>query len=180
MTNIKRVLYKDISNGPGFRTSVFLEGCPGVIWNKKIKRYTHCPSCFNSEAWKFNTFNEFKFNKTLQEIMDSLHDDNISGISILGGEPLCKENQETTATIIRYTRTYYKRSKNIWVWTGFIYAKNPFNKNKIPKTKWTKYILKNIDTLIDGPFIKDKFNIDLQYRGSSNQRVLKLNAKRYI
>lgn len=175
MSRIKRILYNDISNGPGIRTSVFFSGCPGVIWNKKTKKYDHCQGCFNKEAWDFkegNPLDDF----LIKQIQDSLHENIISGLSILGGEPLCKENQEAVATLIKYIRTYYKNSKNIWIWTGYIYTKNPFNKNRIPKTKWTRYILKNTDVLVDGPFISKLFNIKLKFRGSENQRIIKLNT----
>ena len=74
MSNIKRIIYKDISNGPGFRTTVFLSGCPGVVWNKKLKKYEHCNGCFNKEAWNFQAgrkitdeiiFNEIQLLKLL-------------------------------------------------------------------------------------------------------------------
>lgn len=167
---IKKIKYNCCSNGPGVRTAVFVAGCPGVIWNKKTKKYEHCPGCFNVESWNFNNGQEIDIN----EILKSLSPEYIQGISILGGEPLCKENQQEVAKIIKDVKKCYGNSKTIWVWTGYIYTKNPFNKNKIPKTKWTKYILKNINVLVDGPFRKDLFDINLQYRGSSNQRVIKL------
>lgn len=172
MANIKRIIYKDISNGPGFRTTVFLSGCPGVVWNKRLKKYEHCNGCFNNEAWNFQTGRKITDEIIFNEIIKPSSIEYVSGLSILGGEPLCKENQETVAKIIEIFRKEFRNTKNIWVWTGYIYTKNPFNKNKIPYTKWKKYILNNINTLVDGPFIKDKFNIDLIYRGSSNQRVL--------
>lgn len=172
MSKLKRIIKEDISNGPGFRVTIFLSGCPGVIYNNKTKKYDHCPGCFNSEAWSFNVGQEIN-DFIINEILKYLSVDYIQGLSILGGEPLCKENQEDVAKIIEIVRKYFGQNKDIWLWTGYQFSKNPFNRNKIPKTKWTKYILKNINTLIDGPFIKDKFNISLKYRGSSNQRVLK-------
>lgn len=173
MARIKRILQKDISNGPGFRTSIFLAGCPGVIWNKKTKKYDHCEGCFNSEAWSFNVGKDLLFCRN--EIIKSLSPEYIDGLSILGGEPLCKENQQGVAKIIESVRGCYGNNKTIWLWTGYIYTKNIFNKNRIPHTKWTKYILNNINVLVDGPFIKNKFNINLQYKGSSNQRIIHLH-----
>lgn len=168
---IKTIKYNCCSNGPGVRTAIFLSGCPGPIWNKKTKKYEHCPGCFNKEAWNFD-------GQEIDEIdiLKSLFPDYIQGLSILGGEPLCKENQQLTAKIIQTVRDCYGKNKDIWVWTGYIYTKNPFNKSKIPQTEYTKYILDNIDALVDGPFVKERFDIDLKYRGSSNQRVIYLNG----
>lgn len=171
---IKRILYNDISNGPGFRTTIFLSGCPGVIWNSKLKRYTHCDGCFNFEAWDFNKGNILD-GYLMNEILKSLSYEYINGVSILGGEPLCKQNQQEVAKIIESVKGCYN-NKTIWLWTGYIYTKNIFNRNRIPHTKWTNYILKNINVLVDGPFQKDKFDINLKYRGSSNQRIIYLNG----
>lgn len=174
MTDIASIKYNCCSNGEGCRTAVFLYGCPGVIWNKKTKKHDHCPGCFNYKAWAFEQINEIDFDKKLDNIVDSLKFTYVDGLSILGGEPMCRENQETTWHIIKAVRERYSWSKTIWLWTGHIFTRNPFNKNRIPKTKWTKKILKNVNVLVDGPFIKDKFDINLKYRGSSNQRVLQL------
>lgn len=110
----------------------------------------------------------------LNDIVGSLSKEYVDGLSILGGEPMCRENQPITWRLIEAVRERYGWSKTIWLWSGYLLSKNPFNKNRIPKTKWTKKILKNVNVLVDGPFIKDKFDINLKYRGSSNQRVVKL------
>lgn len=169
---IKRIIKDDISNGPGIRVSTFLGFCPGVIWNKKTKRYDHCPGCFNSEAWADSGT---PLKDCIDDIINYLKPSYVAGLSILGGEPLCKENQPIVYNLIKTVKKVYGNTKNIWCWTGYIFTKNIFNKNRIPHTKYTKYILKNINVLIDGPFIANKFNIDLKYKGSSNQRVLHLN-----
>lgn len=169
---IRRIIYEDISNGSGFHTTVFIAGCPGVIWNKKTKKYDHCPGCFNAEAWADT--GEDLTDELLSKIIKSLEPDYIDGLSILGGEPMCKENQLVTWRLVNEVRKVYGSKKSIWLWSGFIFTKNPFNKNRIPYTKYRRKILKNVDVLIDGPFIKDKFDINLRYRGSSNQRVIKL------
>lgn len=168
---IKKIIKDDISNGPSFRCSVWVAGCPGVVWNKKTKRYDHCPGCFNSEAW---VDIGAPIEDCIDEIIDNLKPSYVAGLSILGGEPMSVKNQEVTAYIVDNVRHYFGDTKSIWLWTGHIFTKNPFDKNRIPHTKWTRFILKNIDVIVDGPFIKDKFDIDLKYRGSSNQRVIKL------
>lgn len=174
MTDIANIKYNCCSNGRGCRTAIFLYGCPGVIWNKKTKKYDHCPECFNSDAWKFVDISQEELNKKVDDILDSIQPNYVDGISILGGEPMCERNQETVWFIIEKLRQRYKLTKTIWIWTGHIFTKNTFNKNKIPKTRYTRKILKNVNVIIDGPFIKDKFDINLKYRGSSNQRVIEL------
>lgn len=169
---IKAIKYNCCSNGPFTRTAVFIAGCPGVIWNKKTKKYDHCPSCFNSEAW--TDTGEDLTDELLSKIIKSLEPDYIDGISILGGEPMCKENQLVTWKLVNEVRKVYGNKKTVWLWSGYIMTKNLFNKSRIPYTKYRRKILKNVDVLVDGPFIKDRFDINLKYRGSSNQRVIKL------
>lgn len=161
---IKRIIKNDISNGKSFRCSVFISKCNGVIWNKKTKRYDHCPGCFNSEAWAEGGV---LLEDCIDEILENLKPEYIDGISILGGEPMYEENQKVVWQLIESVKKIYA-NKTIWLWTGFY-------KFHIPYTKYTKGILKNINVLIDGPFIKDKFDINLKYRGSSNQNIYDIN-----
>lgn len=169
---VKAIKYNCASNGPLIRTAVFLGFCPGVIWNKKTKKYDHCPGCFNSEAWADGGT---PLEGCIDDILKSLEPDYIDGLSILGGEPMCKENQPVVWQLVEAVREKFRKGKTIWLWTGYELSKNPFNKDRIPYTKYRRKILKNINVLVDGPFIKDKFDINLKYRGSSNQRVLHLN-----
>lgn len=177
MSNYLRIKYNDISNGPSVRTSIFLAGCPGVLWDKKQKKYKHCSGCFNSESWDF-TKGQIIDDKVINDVLKSLSFDYMQGLSILGGEPLSERNQQIVAKLIESVRNCYGSTKDIWIWTGYIYTKNIFNKNRIPSTPWKNYILKNADVIVDGPFLKEKFNIDLMYRGSDNQRVIYLKRKK--
>lgn len=169
---VKAIKYNCVSNGPFARTAVFFGFCPGVIWNKKTKRYDHCPGCFNSEAWADSGTS---LDECINDILSSLEPDYIDGLSILGGEPMCKENQPAVWQLVKAVREKFGNKKTIWLWSGYILSRNPLNKNRIPYTKYKRKILKSINVIVDGPFIKDKFDIELKYRGSSNQRVLKLH-----
>lgn len=169
---IKAIKYNCCQNGEKVRTAVFIAGCPGVIWNKKTKKYDHCPGCFNSEAWADSGVS---LEDCIDDILKSLEPGYIDGLSILGGEPMCKENQPVVWQLVKAVREKFGKNKTIWLWSGYVHSKNPFNKNRIPCTKYKRQILKNVNVLVDGPFIKDKFDINLKYRGSSNQRVLHLN-----
>lgn len=172
MSNYINVKENCTTNGEGVRTALFLSGCPGVLWNKKTKRYDHCPGCFNSAAWDFKVGKQIDGFFIFNVLVKSIAPDYIDGLSILGGEPMCVDNQKAVWEIIDIIRKVYQGRKTIWLWTGYELSKNPFNKNRIPRTKFTKSILKNIDALVDGHFDKDKFDIDLRFRGSSNQRIL--------
>ncbi len=142
------------SNGPGVRTSIYLSGCR-----------LRCKGCFNYEAWDFNSGAKVD-EKVIKDIVDSIREDYIAGISILGGEPLDENNQETTLKIINAVKNEYGNKKSIWIWTGYVLGEN------LPKTIHTCGILNGADVIVDGPFDLDKQDITLQYAGSTNQRVL--------
>lgn len=139
----------DSANGPGFRVSLFVSGCR-----------RGCTGCFNQEAWDFKYGEEFTY-ETLAEIRDMLNDDNIAGLSILGGDPFEFENQDTVKLICEYVRIWYGRSKSIWVWTGYKFE----DLKDLP-------VMRYIDVLVDGRFDQDKKDLRLKWKGSSNQRVI--------
>ena len=143
------------SNGPGVRTSIYLSGCR-----------LRCKGCFNYEAWDFNSGAKVT-DKVVDNVVDSLKEPYIQGLSILGGEPMDENNQETTLMLAMEVKEKYGDSKDIWLWTGYKIDKN------LPQTKYTKDILRLVDVIVDGPFELDKQDITLQYAGSTNQRVLK-------
>lgn len=154
MSNYFKIIENNTQNGPGIRVTIFLAGC-----NLK------CKGCFNYEAWDFNS-GETLTKEKINYILELLSSDKIQGLSILGGEPLDEKNQEATYKLISSVRKKFKNTKDIWCWTGYIVGQN------LPKTKYTKQILKNLDCLIDGPFIQEQMDLTLFYRGSKNQRVL--------
>ena len=140
----------DIANGPGVRLSLFTQGCPH-----------HCPGCFNPETWDFNGGKEYTLETTM-EIIEHCKKPQISGLSILGGEPFAQKMSTLTALLALYKDHV---GKPVWVWTGYTIeelAKDPIN----------LAVLSLIDVLVDGPFIEAKKNIRLVHRGSSNQRVI--------
>jgi len=142
----------DIANGPGVRVSLFVSGC----------RH-HCKGCFNPETWDFNYGQRFSFNtiQTLGEMLDPYY---ISGLSILGGEPLEPENVETVTVLCECVKKQYPE-KTIWLYTGFSYE----HVKNLP-------VMRYIDVLVDGPFVEELKDISLQFRGSSNQRIIDVKA----
>ena len=142
----------DISNGEGVRVSLFVQGCS-----------FHCKNCFNQETWDFNGGKEFT-TAEIQKIIELANKDYIAGLSVLGGEPLHSNNVDEVLHIVATFKEKFP-NKDIWLWTGFKFE------DAIKDSK-RKFILRNIDVLIDGQFEEDKKDITLKWRGSSNQRVI--------
>lgn len=158
--NYAEIKYNDIANGEGIRTSLFVSGC-----------HIHCSNCHNKCAWDFEYGNKFT-PLVMNDIIASLSSDTISGLSILGGEPLSLENQSEVLKIILIIRDKFGKSKSIWLWTGYDIDNLLKDENQI----YLREILSNVDMIIDGPFIESKKVLG-QFRGSSNQRFIKVDNK---
>lgn len=139
----------DISNGPGIRVSIFMQGCT-----------FNCKNCFNKETHDFNGGKEFT-DEVIDKVIELAKPDYIVGLSILGGEPLHPKNIEGTTKLAKNFKSVYP-DKNIWVWSGFLFDKNLINFE----------ILNYIDVLVDGVYKDELHDFTLKYRGSSNQRVI--------
>jgi anaerobic ribonucleoside-triphosphate reductase activating protein len=158
--NYANIKYLDVANGIGLRTSLFVSGCKN-----------NCPFCFNKIAQDFNYGKEYT-QDVEKEILDSIEYSHVKGLSILGGDPMELENQETVLGLIKSFRERFGTTKDIWVWTGYIFDKDLVNGGRRFIENITDNILQNIDYIVDGPFINDLKNLNLKYRGSSNQRVI--------
>lgn len=145
----------DISDGPGVRVSVFLQGCD-----------FNCKNCFNPETHDWNGGKELT-QKEIDMIMKACEKDYIKGISILGGEPMHPKNLEATELIAKTFKEKYP-TKSVWVWSGFTYE--DYLKDKEP--------MKYIDVIVDGQYVDDLHDFRLNWRGSSNQRVIDVKKSR--
>ena len=96
----------DVSNGPGIRVSIFMQGCT-----------FNCPSCFNPETHDFNGGKEFT-EQTIERVVELASKEYIAGLSILGGEPMHPTNINGTYKLAKAFKEKYPE-KNVWVWTGF-------------------------------------------------------------
>ena len=150
----------DIANGFGVRVSLFVSGCT-----------RHCKNCFNQETWDFNHGDEFT-DEVVDDIINELKHDWYNGLTILGGEPMEPQNQKAVLDFILKVRKELPEEKTIWLYTGNVLEKDILKENGRAHTEYSDDILRNIDILIDGPFIEEKKDISLLYRGSSNQRVI--------
>lgn len=150
------IKYIDTINGYGLRVSLFVSGCT-----------IHCPDCFNKKCQDFNYGSRFT-REDLEKIIETINSDkiNYSGISILGGEPM--DNSIELLPILHELKSRLKSDKTIWVWSGHTLEEIVQDENKLR-------CLNCIDVLIDGPFKKELKNLNLKYRGSSNQRVINID-----
>ena len=139
----------DISNGPGVRVSIFFQGC-----------HFHCPGCFNAETWDFNGGKEFN-DDVINHIIEISDNEVISGLSILGGEPLNPKNIEGTIKLAKRFKEMYP-NKTIWMWSGYLFDEYIHDKE----------IVRYVDVIVDGQFKIDLSSPLLKYKGSSNQRVI--------
>ena len=139
----------DISNGPGVRVSVFMQGCA-----------FHCKNCFNPETWDFDGGKEFS-QSTIDEVLSLCDKPQVKGLSILGGEPMHPNNIEATTKLAKAFKERFP-DKNIWAWSGF----------KFDEDLKDKEVMKYIDVLVDGRYVDELHNPMLKWRGSSNQRVI--------
>ncbi len=153
--DIKKI---DVANGEGVRVSVFVSGCNH-----------HCKGCFNQCAWDFNYGKKFT-EKEEQQIIDYMNHDYISGLSLLGGEPLEPKNQEGLLPLVKKVKEKFP-DKNIWCYTGFDFEKDVVGK-MAKNNETTRELLKYIDIIVDGKFEEDKKDLKLQFRGSSNQKIV--------
>lgn len=140
----------DIANGPGCRVSIFVSGCEH-----------RCKDCFNPDTWNFDFGKEFT-EDTLRGILELSKPDHISGLSILGGEPLHPRNIAEVCRLARRFKEAYPE-KDIWLWTG--YQLEDIFENLVDS---------EIDVVVDGKFVEELKDLRLKYRGSSNQRVIDL------
>lgn len=147
----------DVTNGEGTGVSLFVQGCP-----------FHCYQCFNSETWNFNSGKEWT-HKTEDEFIELASRSYIKRISFLGGSPLCNENVADVLKVINKLKTLYPQ-KQIWVYTGYTWEEIWRNDDEYSKLK--QDVLKSIDILVDGPFVYEKKDLSLAFRGSTNQRII--------
>ena len=145
----------DVANGPGVRVSLFVSGCRNA-----------CKGCFNTQAWDFNFGDKFT-DDTGKEIYEALKPEYITGLTILGGEPMEPENQRELMPFIHWIHKHLP-DKSIWLYTGYTFEQLYYN--GIPKI--TNKILESIDVMVDGKFDESLKNISLAFRGSSNQRII--------
>ncbi|KXO16289.1 anaerobic ribonucleoside-triphosphate reductase activating protein [Peptoniphilus sp. GNH] len=141
----------DVANGPGIRTSIFVTGCSH-----------NCYACFNKEYQDADFGEDWTFKQT-EQILDYLSLDEVDGLTLLGGEPF--ENLDGLIDLLQEVRK--KSDKSIWVYSGYTFE-------QILKDEKKLELLKLCDILVDGLFVNNLKDLRLKFRGSSNQRIIKI------
>lgn len=142
------ILYETMTDGPGFRTSIYCQGCSH-----------HCPGCHNPQTWDFNGGKEY----TVEELFNIIEADEFSDVTFSGGDPMFQV--EAFTELARMVKN--KTNKTIWCYSGYTYE-------QIAESPRMSLILPFLDVLVDGQFMIDKRNTDLRFRGSENQRIIYL------
>lgn len=145
---------ESISNGVGWRAVLFVSGCPH-----------NCPGCHNKVAQDYNYGEKFDKEKIINRICENSI---LKGITISGGEPLCKENITEVLDFIKDVKKV-RPNFNVWCYTGYTLEQLEDRNDSV-----TDETLKNIDVLVDGRFIEAQKNPTLKFKGSANQRILDL------
>ena len=144
----------DVTNGNGIGVALFTQGCP-----------YHCKNCFNPETWDFNKGTDWT-KETENKIIELLKPEYITRLTILGGEPLIERNIEPLTALLKIVKGIYP-DKQVWLYTGgdFEVLEGLYEE-----------IFQYIDILIDGRYIDDLRDYKLKWRGSSNQRIIDVQA----
>lgn len=144
----------DVTNGSGIGVALFTQGCP-----------YHCKNCFNPETWDFDKGTDWT-EETENNIIELLKPEYITRLSILGGEPLIERNIAPLTALLKRVKSVYP-DKQVWLYTGgdFEVLEGLYEE-----------IFQYIDILIDGRYIDDLRDYKLKWRGSSNQRIIDVQA----
>lgn len=152
MIRVLDILEDTMVDGPGFRTSIYCAGC----------RH-QCPGCHNPQSWAFDGGRKM----TTEQIMKIIEADPYANVTFSGGDPMYQ-----ASGFAELAREIHKRTnKDIWCYTGFTFESliNPEQRE----------LLELLDVLVDGPFIEKLRDTDLLFRGSSNQRLIDVQASLY-
>ena len=161
--NYGRIYYCDIANGIGCRTALFVSGCTH-----------HCKGCFDEETWDFSYGEPFTEDQE-NEIIESLKPEYIDGLTVLGGEPMEVSNQKALRPFLEKIKAECP-DKTIWIYSGYTWDELNDPDNRRCHSDDTSVILGLTDILVDGRFVEELKDITLNFRGSSNQRIIDVKA----
>ena len=156
--NYANIKWYDVANGPGVRVSLFVSGCRN-----------HCKNCFNPETWDFDYGQPFT-EEVEDKIFKAMEPDYIKGFTLLGGDPFEPENCAALVPFMKRMRKLYPE-KSVWCFTGYDYERDLLTGKKGDAETVLK-LLRTLDVLVDGRFVEELKDLNLRFRGSSNQRII--------
>ncbi len=156
--NYATIKWYDVSNGPGVRVSLYVSGCRN-----------HCKNCFNPETWDF-CYGEPFTREVEDKIINALAPEYIKGFTLLGGDPFEPENAEALVPFMERLRKKYPE-KSVWCFTGYDYEADLLTGKK-GDIDTNMRLLNTLDVLVDGKFVEELKDLNLLFRGSSNQRII--------
>ena len=151
MLDLSGIVGDSIVDGPGIRTTIFSQGCPH-----------HCPGCHNPETWEFGCGTTVSEEDILLEV---LKNPLCRGVTFSGGEPFAQP--EGFAKLAKLLK---EKGYEVASYTGFTFEQ------LLNGTNAQRQLLESIDVLIDGPFLLAEKSLELNFRGSRNQRILNIPA----
>lgn len=151
---VAKIQRMDVINGDGFRVSLFVSGCA-----------RNCKGCFNKQAQNPDYGYDFD-DEVKARLFSELADEHCDGLSLLGGDPMSylSDNRRVIISLCKEAKEKFP-NKTIFMWTGYLIE-------EILNDDTMKDIIKYVDVIIDGPFVEELKDIDLKWRGSSNQRII--------
>lgn len=156
------IRYMDISNGAGIGVALFVQGCDII---------PHCEGCFNEVTWDFDKGEEFT-DKTYELLKSMISKPYVKRFTLIGGEPLADENIKDVSRLLRKIYDDFP-DKKIWIYTGRKFE--DIMKEDTLSGRYRQGVLEHADYLVDGRYIESLRNLNLQFRGSENQRVIDLH-----
>ena len=143
---IMDIMYSSAVDGEGFRDVLFVNYCPH-----------HCKGCHNPESWEIENGRVV----SLSEVYENLTKSRITNITYSGGEPFCQTDE-----LIALTKKIKENTnKTVWIYSGYLFE-------DLIKDEKKKQLLSMCEVLVDGRFEENKKELNLRFKGSTNQRII--------
>jgi anaerobic ribonucleoside-triphosphate reductase activating protein len=143
-------------DGEGVRCSLYVSGCLFA-----------CEGCFNEAVWSFRYGTPYTA-ELEDRILADLAQPYVQGLTLLGGEPFL--NTGVCLEVVGRMRRELGRTKDVWAWSGYTFEE------LLADSEDKLALLREVDVLVDGRFREDLKDLRLQFRGSSNQRLIDVPA----
>ena len=151
--NYESITTCDVCNGEGIGVVLWVSGCD-----------IQCPGCHNKETWDPSSGKKFT-SEAFNKIIEQLNRPEITRFTLSGGHPLMPCNRAAVKTILKNIRNIFGNTKKIWLYTGYDYERLDVE---------SKEICNMCDVIVDGPYIEELRDVSLPFRGSSNQKIIKI------